>query len=105
MRPVWFPGSLSHLPPYNPPLNTAFLHRKSPRKFVQKTSHLPVGGMGNGFRPIDGPKNAAIIRGKRRPTGHRPANRHRPHGHGDQKGEVNMTTPTASELSDNRPGG
>lgn len=59
----------------------------------------PVGGNGGTvFGLLTARKNAAIIRGKRRPTGHLPANRHRPHGHGDQKGEVNMTTPTASEL-------
>lgn len=35
MRPVWCPGSLSYMPPYNPP-KYSILHRKSPRKFVQK---------------------------------------------------------------------
>ena len=35
MRPVWCPGSLSYMPPYNPP-KYRILHRKSPRKFVQK---------------------------------------------------------------------
>lgn len=47
---------------------------------------------------LTAPKNAAIIRGKRGPHRHRPANRRRPHGHGDQKGEVNMTTPNTGEL-------
>ena len=99
MRPVWCPGSLSYLPPYTPPKHS-ILHRKSPRKFVQKNfPNSPVGGNGGTvFGLLTARKNAAIIRGKRRPTGRRPANRHRPHGHGDQKGEVNMTTPTASEL-------
>ena len=57
MRPVCCPGSLSYLPPYNPPKHS-ILHRKSPRKFVQKNfPNSPVGGeWGNGFRPIDGPK-------------------------------------------------
>lgn len=98
-RPVWYLDSLWFMPPYNPPKHS-ILHRKSPWKFVQKNfPNSPVGGNGGTvFGLLTARKNAAIIRGKRRPTGHRPANRHRPHGHGDQKGEVNMTTPTASEL-------
>lgn len=35
MRPVWSLVGLSYMPPYNPPKHS-ILHRKSPRKFVQK---------------------------------------------------------------------
>lgn len=58
MRPVWCPGSLSYMPPYNPPKHS-ILHRTSPRKFVQKNFPMspPLGGLGNDFRPIDAAKN------------------------------------------------
>ena len=97
------PGLVSRRSKLSAPLyppNYRTWHRKSPRKFLQKNFPTsPVGGNGGTvFGLLTAQKNAAIIRGKRRPTGRRPANRHRPHGHRDQKGEVNMTTPTASEL-------
>lgn len=40
MRPVWSLVGLSYMPPYNPPKHS-ILHRKSPCKFVQKTSPRP----------------------------------------------------------------
>lgn len=40
MRPVWSLVGLSYMPPYNPPKHS-ILHRKSPWKFVQKTSPRP----------------------------------------------------------------
>lgn len=59
----------------------------------------PKGGRGNGFGPIDGPKKCRYHPRQAeatRPAAQRTAQGH--HGPGDQKGEVNMTTPTASEL-------
>ena len=67
---------------------------------MQKTSPVPPkGGRGNGFGPIDGPKKcryhprqaeATRSAAQRTTQGH--------HGPGDQKGEVNMTTPNTGEL-------
>lgn len=86
-RPVWYLDSLWFMPPYNPPKHS-ILHRKSPRKIVQKNfPNSPVGGNGGTvFGLLTARKKPAIIRGKRRPHGHRPANRRRPHGRGDQEG-------------------
>ena len=44
-------------PPYDPPMHS-ILHRKSPRKFVQKNlpTFPPTGELGSVFGPIDGPK-------------------------------------------------
>lgn len=100
MRPVWYLNSLDIYAPYNPPI-TAFSTKKSPRKFVQKNFPSPPlkGGRGNGFGPIDGPEKCRYH--PRQAEATRPAAQRTAQGHhdpGDQKGEVNMTTPTASEL-------
>ena len=60
--------------------------------------------MGRDFGLLTAQKIAAIIRGKRTaqrppPSGHRPAaTAQRTAASGDQKGEVNMTTPNTGEL-------
>ena len=73
MRPVWYLDSLDIYAPYNPP-NTAFPTKNHPGNLCKKTSPVPPkGGRGNGFGPIDGPKNAAIIRAKPRPHGPPPS--------------------------------
>lgn len=96
MRPVWCPVSLSYLPPYNPPKHSVF-HKKSPRKFVQKNlpTFPPTGELGSDFGPIDGPKKRRYHPGQAEATRPPPSE---PPTTGDQEGEVNMTTPTASEL-------
>lgn len=99
MRPVWYLDSLDIYAPYNPP-NTAFSTKNHPGNLCKKTSPVPPkGGRGNGFGPIDGPKKCRYHPRQAeatRPAAQRTAQGH--HGPGDQKGEVNMTTPTASEL-------
>lgn len=99
MRPVWYLDSLDIYAPYNPP-NTAFSTKNHPGNLCKKTSPVPPkGGRGNGFGPIDGPEKCRYHPRQAeatRPAAQRTAQGH--HGPGDQKGEVNMTTPTASEL-------
>lgn len=99
-RPVWYLDSLWFMPPYNPPKHS-ILHRKSPRKIVQKNfPNSPVGGeWGNGFWPIDGPKKARYHPGQAeaaRPPPSEPPQAARPRRPG--RGEVNMATPSAGEL-------
>lgn len=59
----------------------------------------PKGGRGNGFGPIDGPKKRRYHPSQAEATA---ANAQRTaqgrHGPGDQKGEVNMSTPNTGEL-------
>ena len=61
----------------------------------KNNSQSPYGGRGNGFRPIDGAKkrryHASQADGPR-------ATAQRTADSGDQKGEVNMTTPNTGEL-------
>ena len=73
-------------PPIIPPC-TAFCTENHPENLCKKISpHSPLRGNWGAFlAPLTGRKNAGIIRGKRRPHGHRPANRRRPQGHGDQE--------------------
>lgn len=71
--------------------------QKTPRNFVQKnfpTSPLK-GDWGTKTALLTAQKSAAIMQGKRTATA---TAAQRTADHGDQKGEVNMTTPTASEL-------
>lgn len=102
MRPVWCPDSLYISAPYNPPTRrfTRILHKNFPQNLCKKTSPVPLkGGRGNGFGGLDGAKIRRYHSGQAEAT--RPAAQRtaagRP-GPGDQKGEVNMTTPNTGEL-------
>ena len=55
----------------------------------------PKGGPGKGFQPIDGAKNRRYHSGQADGPA---ATAQRTAGSGDQKGEVNMTTPNTGEL-------
>ena len=55
----------------------------------------PLGGTGNGFDPIDGAKNRRYHAGQADGPA---AAAQRTADNGDQKGEVNMTTPNTGEL-------
>ena len=55
----------------------------------------PKGGRGKGFRPIDGAKNRRYHTGQADGPA---ATAQRTAASGDQKGEVNMTTPNTGEL-------
>lgn len=88
---------------YTPPIipqTQHFPQKITPGNLCKKTSPVPPkGGRGNGFGPIDGPEKCRYHPRQAeatRPAAQRTAQGH--HGPGDQKGEVNMTTPTASEL-------
>ena len=95
MRPVWYLDSLDIYAPYNPP-NTAFSTKNHPGNLCKKTSPVPPkGGRGNGFGPIDGPEKCRYH--PRQAEATRPAAQ-RTADHGDQKGDVNMTTPNTGEL-------
>lgn len=74
MRPVWYLDSLDIYAPYNPP-NTAFSTKNHPGNLCKKTSPVPPKGGDGGtvLALLTARKNAAIIRGKRRPHGPPPS--------------------------------
>ena len=86
-------------PPIIPP-TTAFFTKNYPEKLCKKTSPVPLkGGRGNDFGGIDGTKICRYHSSQAEAT--RPAAQRTAagrHGPGDQKGEVNMTTPNTGEL-------
>ena len=83
------------MPPIVP--QTRRFAQKTPRNFVQKnfpTSPLK-GDWGTKTALLTAQKSAAIMQGKRTATA---TAAQRTADHGDQKGEVNMTTPNTGEL-------
>lgn len=73
MRPVWYLDSLDIYAPYNPP-NTAFSTKNHPGNLCKKLPQSPLKGDGGTVLALlTARKNAAIIRGKRRPHGPPPS--------------------------------
>ena len=83
------------MPPYSPP-NTAICTENATEFCAKKLPHVPPkGGLGNENSPIDGAKNRRYHPGQADGPA---ATAQRTADNGDQKGEVNMTTPNTGEL-------
>ena len=83
------------MPPYSPP-NTAICTENATEFCAKKLPHVPPkGDWGTKTALLTAQKSAAIMQGKRTATA---TAAQRTADHGDQKGEVNMTTPNTGEL-------
>ena len=98
MRPVWYLNSLDIYAPIIPQ-SQHFPQKNHPGNLCKKTSPVPLKGDGGTVLALLTARKMPLsseASGGPRPAAQRTAQGH--HGPGDQKGEVNMTTPTASEL-------